>query len=251
MVLVLTVPVISFMATLGFGFAFLLARDQGNPFDARPPLPKSCKIFRFFSILSLLVFFFSSLYVAYNDGYEHALTSVSPAAYNSGNTTPDEIADFYSKRSNFCYVCNSCRIDVDGEDLGDYEYSSLIKISGVKIWLCHECSKAETVDVSVNGVAYTVIPGTDQYYDIREFLSERSNFCEICHACRYSLEYGEWVEREDGYADSFLHVKFWICPDCCSRNSFDICVDGVSCTLVRDEDDIGGVSYIHIYDKDY
>lgn len=251
MVLALTVPGVSIAVSIGFGIAFLFTRDQGNLSDARPPLPKSSKIFRFLSILSLLVFFVSSLEDFRNSGYDCALSLVSPAAYNSGNTTPDEIADFYTDRSNFCYVCNACRIDDDGEDLSDYDYSSLIEIAGVKIWLCRECSKAETIDVSINGVAYTVIPGIGQYYDIRAFLSERSNFCEICHACRYSLEYGEWLEREDGYADSFLHVKFWICPDCCSRDSFDICVDGVSCTLVRDEDDIGGISYIHIYDKDY
>lgn len=249
MVLALTVPGVSIAVSIGFGIAFLFTRDQGNLSDARPPLPKSSKIFRFLSILSLLVFFVSSLEDFRNSGYDCALSLVSPAAYNSGNTTPDEIADFYTDRSNFCYVCNVCRIDKDGDDYwsGDDRF---VEISDVEIWLCPRCANADTVDISVNGIAYTVIPETGQYYDIRAFLSERSNFCEICHACRYSLEYGEWLEREDGYADSFLHVKFWICPDCCYRDSFDICVDGVSCTLIRDEEYIGGVDYIHIYDKD-
>lgn len=233
MVIILTVPGISLAAAIGFAFAFLAARDQGNPFDDRPPLPKSCKIFRFLSVLSLLVFFFSSLYDFYDDGYEHALSSFAPAIYNSGKTTSSEISDFYSDRSNFCCVCNTSCIDKNGNDFSDD--GAEIEISGVDIWLCPRCADADTVDVSVNGIAYTVIPGTEQYYDIRELFSSRSNFCEVCHSCRYSLDWGEWAER-DGHEDSFLHVKYWLCSDCYYRDSFDICIDGVSYTLIGGED---------------
>lgn len=93
----------------------------------------------------------------YHYGYRASLEEFSPAAYNAGNDTAEEMRDFYADRTNFCAVCDRCRYS---EDDGSELDGSLENLDGIIVWICDWCLSRDSFYVCVDGKVYSFQPAS-------------------------------------------------------------------------------------------
>lgn len=128
---------------------------HGSP-DAVPPKEKRLKpIVLTLLVLTLIAGVISCAVGLYRDGYQASLEEFSPAAYNAGNDTAEEMRNFYADRTNFCCVCGTCRYrDDDGAELG----GNLENLDGITVWICDWCLSRDSFYVCVDGKVYSFHP---------------------------------------------------------------------------------------------